>query len=455
MLLNCPEFFEVLLACNRLGAIFVPLNFRLAAPEVGFIIEDSAPTVFIYHGDFAHIAGTVRPAGYARHLVQLGGDVPAGVLTYDVLNEDASVSDVAAEVAADDAAFMIYTSGTTGRPKGALLSHGNLLWNAVQILMRIPGREDDVNYQVAPLFHVAGLNGLATPLLFKGATTLLYDKFDPREALAMMSRYKATCSVMVPAMWGAIMRLPDFDEYDLRSLRYCLAGGAPCPMPVIEFYQGRGIAFLDCYGLTETSPIVCLNSAEAEGRRAGSVGRPGDQVEVRIVDDEDRDVSRNAVGELLVRAPNVMLGYWNRPDATAETMRGGWFHTGDLARQDGDGFVYVVDRKKDLIISGGENVYPIEVEQVLSGHPMVSDVAVVGTPDEQWGEAVTAVVVPKEGMEVTLEEIRDFCEGRLASYKRPRRLRTLSALPRNPTGKVLKNKLRETFSADRSVSERG
>jgi fatty-acyl-CoA synthase len=345
----------------------------------------------------------------------------------------------------------MYTSGTTGRPKGALLSHGNVLWNNIQVLHAISVGDDDVNYTVAPLFHIGGLNVLTGPLIYKGATTVIDDQFEPRRALAAMAAHKVTAAFMVPAMWAALSRAPDFDSYDLKGLRTCLVGGAPCPLPVLEFFQGRGFRFQEGFGMTETAPIVSVLAAEDVVRKNGSVGKACMHVELRVVDEADRDVKRGEVGELVVRAPNVMVGYWGRPEASAEALRGGYMHTGDLARVDDEGFVYIVDRKKDMIISGGENVYPVEVEQVLVRHPKVLEVAVIGLPDERWGEAVAAVIACKPGESLGLEELRSYCEGKLAHYKQPLAICSVEALPRNATGKVLKTELRERFAGTRAA----
>lgn len=467
MLLNSIELLELLLACTRLGAVFVPINFRLTAPEVEFLLVDAAPELFVFHAPFAPVAAAVHGAGTTgvRHFVQAAGAAvaasPAFVLPpfatgYDALVDEGGAAGAAttAQAAPDDPALMMYTSGTTGRPKAAVLTHGNLLWNNIQILLILPAQTDDVNYTVAPMFHIGGLNVLTGPLLYKGATTILDEQFEPRRALAAMQDNKVTATFMVPAMWAALAAVPDFDRYDLASLRIGIVGGAPCPIPVIEFFVRRGVAFQEGFGLTETAPVVSLLQAPDVVRKNGSVGKPAMHVEVRVVDESDRDVSDGQVGELIVRGPNVTAGYWNRPEETAEAMRNGWFHTGDLARRDDEGFVWIVDRKKDMVISGGENVYPGEVEQVLFRHPGVADAAVIGLPDAKWGEAVVAVLVPRPGATLTLEDVRRHCEGKLAHYKQPSRLFTVDALPRNATGKVLKTELRVRFGGQSSAVTR-
>jgi fatty-acyl-CoA synthase len=443
LLLNSVELLEVLLACTHLGAIFVPLNFRLSQDEIAFILGDATPELLIFHQAFALVVEHARARTRVPAWVQVDGPPADGVLAYAALRAGAGAALRPEAVGADAPALMMYTSGTTGRPKGALLSHANLLWNNIQMLLAVPARDDDINYNAAPFFHIGGLNVLTGPLLYRGATTIIDDKFEPQRALQAIARERATCAFMVPAMWAALAQVEAFDRHDLSSLRYALVGGAPCPLPVLEFYAARGITFREGFGLTETAPVVCLLSAADGIRKSGSVGHPAAHVQVRIVDDADRDVPEGEPGELIVRAPNLMIGYWNRPEETAAALRGGWFHTGDLARRDAEGFIYIVDRKKDMVITGGENVYPVEVEQVLFRHPAIADVAVVGVPDARWGEALIAVVVLRQGAAAPgLDELRAFCEGKLAHYKQPRGVRVVEALPRNATGKVLKQELR-------------
>ncbi len=452
MLLNCPEFFELMMACNRLGAIFVPFNFRLSPGEIAFLLEDATPEVFAYQAPFRAVAEAYAARGGRQpRRVELGEAPAGGAEPYAALVEGHAAGLAPEGVLESDPALMMYTSGTTGRPKGALLSHGNLLWNNIQLMHALSLEGDDVNYAVAPLFHIGGLNVLTGPLVYKGATTVIDDQFEPRRALAAMAERKVTAAFMVPAMWAALSRVPEFDSYDLTSLRTCLVGGAPCPVTVLEFFQARGFRFQEGFGMTETAPIVSVLAGEDVVRKNGSVGKPCLHVEVRVVDEADREVERGGVGELVVRAPNVMLGYWNRPEASAEALRGGWMHTGDLARVDEENFIYVVDRKKDMIISGGENVYPAEVEQVLVRHPRVLEVAVIGLPDERWGETVAAVVACKPGETLALDELRAHCEGKLAHYKQPLALCLVEGLPRNATGKVLKTELRERFAGTRAA----
>jgi fatty-acyl-CoA synthase len=343
--------------------------------------------------------------------------------------------------------MMMYTSGTTGRPKGALTSHGNASWNAIHsMLSDMAVLRSDIVLTVAPLFHIGGLAVNTLSALYIGATLILQSQFDPPEVLRTIEREGVHTLFLVPAMWQALTLVPDFDSYKLNNLRSLISGGAPCPIPVIEFFQKRGLRFYEGFGMTETCAGVCILGNEDAVRKNGSVGKPLMHEEMRIVDETGNDVRPGETGELVLRGPNIFLEYWTRPDATEEVFQGGWFHTGDLARQDEEGFYYIVDRKKDMLISGGENVYPTEVEQVLYRHPKVQEVAVIGAPDETWGEVPMALVVPRPGERLTLEELEAFCRDKLARFKTPKHLVELEEMPRTATGKILKRELRKQFA---------
>ncbi|MGW7538340.1 acyl-CoA synthetase [Amycolatopsis sp. NPDC054798] len=428
--LNSTGYLETLFAVAWLGAITLPINFRLAAAEIAYLLDDARPVVVVHDDTFAALA---REAAGGRTLVN-----------NSELSQEGRVEPE--PTGPDDIAVLMYTSGTTGRPKGAMLTHGNLEANAINVLTSGEGLlPSDITLTVAPLFHIGGLALFTLPLLYAGGTVVVAGKFDPQETLALIQREKVTVHFMVPAMWAAMTQVPDFDSYDLSRLRYLLCGGAPCPLPVIEFYEGKGLTFVEGFGMTELSPAALVLESAFVRSHAGSVGRPFLHVEARIVDERDEEVPAGTVGELVLRGPNVFAGYWGLPEASAETMRGGWFHSGDLARCDADGFVTLVDRKKDMIISGGENVYPIEVEQVLHRHPDIADVAVIGAPDPQWGETVVAVVVPA-GDSLDGDAVIAYCRERIAAFKCPRRVEVVAELPRNATGKLLKRELRARYT---------
>ncbi|NEM06252.1 acyl-CoA synthetase [Geodermatophilus normandii] len=457
LLLNSPAFLEAMFATAKLGAVFVPMNLRLAPPEVAYLLADSGADVFVWSAPLAPVArAALSGEGIrVRHRVVAGGEPQDGELDLEALLSAGEPRALGTDVAGSDLSCLMYTSGTTGRPKGAMLTHDNHLWNVVNVLSFGRGlRESDVTVTVAPMFHIGGLGVHTLPLLYLGGTNVVLPSFDPAQTLGAMAQARATVQFLVPAMWAALTTVPDFDRHDLSALELAVTGGAPCPLPVIEFFQGKGLPFQEGFGMTETAPAVSILDADHVKEKAGSIGRALMHVEARIVDDDDRDVATDVVGELVVRGPNVFAGYWGLPEATAEAFRNGWFHTGDLGRMDAEGFVTLVDRKKDMIISGGENVYPIEVEQVLYRHPAVREVAVVGVPDPRWGETPVAVVALADGAEPTPDELLAHARERLAHFKCPTRVEFVTELPRNATGKVLKTTLRREYGGSAESVQR-
>lgn len=465
LLLNSVAFMEAVFATAKLGAIAVPVNFRLQGPEVAYILDDAGCDVLIYHQPLAALARAAldESSGRVRHRLVVDtppawpADVPralvAGELAYaDALaGGDATPLDM--DVDAREVHGIMYTSGTTGRPKGAMLTHANAVANARNALLLPRGpRASDVTVTAAPMFHIGGLGVHSLPLFWVGGTNVIVPTFDPAGFLAAVAEHRVTIQFLVPAMWAALTRVPEFDGYDLSALDMCISGGAPTPLPVIEFFNDRDITFQEGFGMTETAPSVSVLAPEHIRAKLGSIGRPIQYVETRIVDGDDRDVGVGEVGELLIRGDNVFAGYWMLPDATAEAFRGGWFHSGDLGKIDDEGFITLVDRKKDMIISGGENVYPVEVEQVLVRHPAVREVAVFGVPDERWGETVVAAVACDDA--VTADELIAYTRERLAHFKCPTRVEVLDELPRNATGKVLKRDLRSTYGSTASAVSR-
>jgi fatty-acyl-CoA synthase len=455
LLFNCNAFLETFFACAKLGAIAVPLNYRLSPEELEFILNDAQASVIIYHTDFHGLLEPVRPHTDIVHGIAVldpeavTEDCCSGDEDYETCLAGVSATEPRTIVAQSDPLMMMYTSGTTGKPKGAILTHTNPTWTAINIQMSELGfTQQDATLTVAPLFHIGGLAIYTLPMLYCGARIVLAAKFDPVELLTQLESERITRFGLLPVMWQALSQVPDFDSYDLSALSVVLCGGSPCPIPVIEFYQRRGFHFLEGFGMTETTATATILNSHDAVRKHGSVGKPLTHVQLRIVDEEDNDVVDGEVGELVLRGPSLFYGYWNRPDASEKAWENGWFHSGDLARKDAEGFYYIVDRKKDMLISGGENVYPTEVENVLFDHPGISDVAVAGVPDDKWGEVPMAFVVPDPDCErVTLEAVQKFCDGRLARFKAPKRLEFLQELPRNATGKVLKRELRKSFSS--------
>ena len=441
--LNDPMFLITLFAAARIGAVFVPLNYRLTAAELGYILADAGVHTLLADARHAAMAGPVPTGSGVRRALALSA-VPGWEPLPDLL---ANRGRLAAPVhpRSDEVAVIMYTSGTTGGPKGAMLTHGNLFWNNVNALLCFDVSQDDVSLVAAPLFHIGGLNVTTLVTLQKGGQIVLMPAFDPGQALKLIAEYRVTTMFGVPAMFLFMSQVPEFAAADLSSVRFLICGGAPVPETLISRYGQRGIAFVQGYGLTETAPLALVLRADEVSVKAGAAGHAVLPLsDVRLVDAENNPVAPGERGEICVRGPQVTAGYWHNREATDAVINaGGWFHTGDIGQADQDGYVYVVDRLKDMVITGGENVYPAEVEAVLYHHPAIAEVAVLGTPHEQWGEAVTAVVALNPGAALTLEELSAFARDKLAGYKIAPRLEFVDALPRNPAGKVLKYQLLE------------
>jgi fatty-acyl-CoA synthase/long-chain acyl-CoA synthetase len=455
--LNGLEVMEAFVAGVRLGAIVVPVNFRLVADEVAYLLADSGAKALVVDAPLTEVAAKAREQVPGVDVVLgIGSAGPAGE-PYEEVLAGAGTEPLGIDVDEDDAAFLMYTSGTTGRPKGAVLTHRNLLMHAFCNVVHLGG---DTTGQVvspgAPLFHIAGLAGSLPPLLLGGTNVITRSGgFDPVATLDLIERERITSIFLVPAMWAAIVAVPGIADRDLSCLRRISWGAAPASTTLLRtmidtFPQAE---VTTAFGQTECSPVTCILRGEDSVTKIGSVGTPMLGVEARVVDEAMHDVPRGEVGEIVYRSPMVMKEYWNQPEATAEAFAGGWFHSGDLVRQDEDGYYFVVDRKKDMIISGGENIYCAEVEDVLAAHPKVGEVALIGVPDERFGEAPLAVLAPRDPADPpTPEELSAWCRERLARYKHPREYSIVSALPRNPSGKVLKTTLREEHSAGSLVA---
>ncbi len=429
---NTTDVFEALFACAKLSAILVPLNWRLAVPELQFIVGDCRPRVLIYEGGFAEAAAEL--------------DVPVKVMLGDPYEAAKAESDPASigpvSATHDDPWAIMYTSGTTGRPKGALVTHGMFFWNAVNIGNAVGLTSRSTNLNVLPTFHTGGLNLYTTPCLHLGARSVNLREFDPDRLFWWLESGEITHFFGVPAIYQFLAEDPHWEHADLTAVESWACGGAPMPVALLQRYADRGVVIRQGMGLTETSPTVFLTDEAHAISKVGSVGKPCLHTEIRIVDEDGQDVGVDEIGELWVRGPNVTPGYWERPDANIESFTDGWLHTGDAARRDADGYVFIVDRWKDMFISGGENVYPAEVEQVLFHHPSVKDVAVIGVPDERWGEVGLAVVVPRDPAAFAGDELLAYCQGKLARFKIPRHVAVTDELPRNAAGKVLKRDLR-------------
>ncbi|QBI19402.1 long-chain-fatty-acid--CoA ligase [Egibacter rhizosphaerae] len=441
---NHPAFVETMFAAGQLGAVFVPLNSRLAAAELGTILRDAEPDVLVVAPDLAGTAEDALAGAPVRHRFVVGDRPAASMEALEPLIAQSSPGDAPdVPVVLDDLAMLMYTSGTTGEPKGVALTHANLTWNCFNVLIDVDVSQDEVTLVSAPLFHTAALNQTFLPTFVKGGTSVLVSAFDPDETLELIERHRISWMFGVPAMFQALAQSPKWESADLSSIRAVEAGGAPVPEDLIRTYQARGMTFMQGYGMTEAAPGVSFLRAKDSLSKVGSAGAPCFFSDVDVVDDNGCSVPEGRPGEVVVRGPNVMRGYWGKPDATAAVMSDdGWFHSGDLAERDEDGYLYIVDRVKDMFISGGENIYPAEIENALHEHAAVADCAVIGVPDERWGETGRAFVVPHHGQHLTEEEMRGFLEQRLARYKIPKSLVLVDELPRSASGKLLKKELR-------------
>ncbi|NJP96740.1 long-chain fatty acid--CoA ligase [Nonomuraea sp. FMUSA5-5] len=438
---NHVAFAETLFAAHVLGAVFVPLNFRLAAPEIAYMLADSGATTLVYAPECAPAVRALQEA--PATVVALADPGPGEHAYEDWLSPDEPGEPFDVPVTLDDPALILYTSGTTGRPKGAVLTHGNLVWNCYNMLVGVDLRSDEVTLVSAPLFHVAALNQTLLPTFLKGGRSVIMPSWDVDRCYDLIAEHRVTWMFGVTTMFAALARSPRWARADLSSVRTLMAGGAPVPPALIRTYQERGLVFCQGYGLTETSPGATFLEPSQSARKAGSAGVPVFFADVRVVRPDLTDTAPGEPGEVLIKGPNVTPGYWNNPSATRSAFAGGgWFRSGDIATRDADGHLYIVDRAKDMFISGGENVYPAEVESVLAEHPGVAEAAVVGVPDSTWGEVGHAFVIPRDGADVTGESLRGFLLERLAKYKIPRYFDLVAELPRTASGKVRKPDLR-------------
>ncbi|MGW1013739.1 acyl-CoA synthetase [Streptomyces termitum] len=449
---NHPAFLETLFAAGTLGAVFVPLNTRLTAPELAHNLADSGTTVLVHAPGQDDRARAAAAEADVRHRIALAGP-DAGAPGYEDLLAAAGSDPLDEPVAPGDPCLIMYTSGTTGRPKGAVLSHANIIWNSVNVLVDTDLTGDEVTLVAAPLFHTAGLNMTCLPTLLKGGRVVLVGSFDAEGVLELIEELRVTYMFGVPTMYDAMAARPRWADTDLSSLRTLNCGGAPVPARTLAAYRDRGLALSQGYGMTEASPGVLFLDREDAAARAGSAGVPHFFTDVRLVRPDGTEAGPGERGEILVQGPHVMTGYWGRPDATEAALAPGdgtggrWLRTGDVARLDEDGYAYIVDRVKDMFVSGGENVYPAEVEAVLLTHPAVAECAVVGVPDPVWGEVGRAVVVLRPGTPADGDALLAHLRGRLAAYKIPKSLVLADALPRTASGKILKPAVRATWAA--------
>jgi fatty-acyl-CoA synthase len=446
--LNTTDMLELQFACGRLGAVLLPLNTRLTVPELQYIVGDASPSLMIHDTELAEtalaVAGLCKVA--SRLLLGPGGSYEAAIAGSPRLDPSEIVT-------LDDISTIMYTSGTTGRPKGAIITHAMTFWNCVNLGGPAGILPSSVFLSVLPLFHTGGLNCYTNPVLHAGGTVLIMRTFDPGLALQLISDPAHGINVFfgVPSIYQFMAQHPAFASADFSRLLGGGVGGAPMPLSLLKVWEERGVALQQGYGMTETSPAVLTLDREDAARKAGSSGKPLLHTEVRIVRPDGTDAAVGELGELWVRGPNVTPGYWNRPDANATCFTDGWLHTGDAARIDDEGFYTIVDRWKDMYISGGENVYPAEVENVLHQLGAIAEAAVIGVANAQWGETGMAIIAVKPGSAISEAEIHAHCAANLARFKCPARIQFVQALPRNATGKIHKPTLREQFASPASA----
>lgn len=444
---NSMPLVEIYFATLRVGLVATPVNFRLTGREMAYILNDSQCQALFFGPEFSDaVAAVAGDLETVRLFVSPGGQGPDPCRDYEEMLASGAPAALSTEVNEDSPCQIMYTSGTTGRPKGAVITHRNVLWNLHNTMYGREDRAGQTSIIVGPLYHTAALNNHLTIQIALGGASVLVKKFDPEELLSIIARERANVISGSPAMYLLLMGHPAAGDYDVSSITKCTAGADKLPMEakrrLLDFFPNiKGV--YDVYGCTEASPSITVLGAADSLERDGSVGRPVPFSDVRVVDETGRPLPPNRVGEIICRGPNVMQGYHGQPQATAQALRNGWLYTGDLAQVDDDGFYYIVDRKKDMVVSGGENIYPREVEEVLFTLPAVADAAVVGLPDPLWGEQVAAFVAVKPGATLSEADIIEHCKTNLASYKKPRVVVFLDEIPRNASGKALKYQLKE------------
>lgn len=446
LLMNGVEFIESFFAIARIGAVVVPLNWRLLAEELTFILDDSGTTALIYGEAFADSVSSIQARSGATKVerwIEVGASAAAFAMPYEGWRDAGSTAAPPVGGCDDDLLYIMYTSGTTGLPKGVMHTHTTAMWGVLTIAATADLRLGDRYLLALPLFHVGALTP-ATLNVYRGVTSVVLRAFDPRRAWALIDSEKITTALAVPAMLNAMLQVPDREQFDHGSLRWCMSGAAPVPTSLIETYAALGIEIHQVYGLTESCGPGCLIDPDSAMQRIGSTGKAFFHTEVKIVDEQGQTCPPHTAGEVLIRGPHVMTGYWNRPDATAESMEDGWLKTGDGAVMDEQGYVYIQDRLKDMIISGGENIYPAEIENVLMAHDGIREAAVIGQPSERWGESPFALVVRADPA-LDAAGVMRWCGEHLARFKLPRAVVFVDEIPRNPSGKILKRVLRDAY----------
>jgi fatty-acyl-CoA synthase len=449
LLRNCHEYIEIFFALSKIGGILVPLNWRLVLPELEFIIADSGSRFIVFDGDFIDNARTLQekiPMDVAIVCMAKNSTIdhlPDWMVDYETTLDGCSELEpsVTWPAGGEDAHILMYTSGTTGLPKGAMLSHRKTFFNVLNADIYFGLTREDIAIVVRPMFHSGGLIVDMAPVLYKGGTVIVKRRFAFTEILEIAEQCKVTILELPATVYNFMLEECDTTRYDLSSVKCCFTGGERVPVALLQAFAEKGMIISQIYGLTEASTIFWLPIDKAVVKM-GSVGQPVVHGEVRIVDGRGKNVKPGEIGEIIVRGPILMSGYWNRPDLTKKAIKDGWLYTGDLARMDDNGYAYIVDRKKNMFISGGENIYPAEIEKALFSHPAVLDAAVISVPDKKWGEVGKAFIEPKEGHSITSDEIRDFLTDKLARYKIPQYIEFIPKLPKTASGKIKKRLLK-------------
>ncbi|MBK8618996.1 MAG: long-chain fatty acid--CoA ligase [Anaerolineales bacterium] len=448
---NNIAYVDLLFGLGKIGAVFAPLNWRLTSRELMYIVNDCQPKVLIVGPEFVSVYNEMQNEINVEHVISLeDANLEAAEKYEEALNQASAEEPKRSIIEADDAYCILYTSGTTGRPKGAILPHRQVLWNAINTVVSWGLSEKDISPILTPMFHSGGLFVFLVPLFYAGGRIVMARSFDPDISLQVIVDEKCTVILGVPTLFQVWMNSPQFEKTDFSHVHFFISGGAPCPPSLIEAWSNsKGVAMRQGYGLTEVG-VNCFSMTDEDAlRKMGSVGKPIFHSEMRLVDADCNDVPAGETGELIIKGDHVCVGYWNNTDATTQSLRDGWFHTGDMARMDDEGYFYIAGRFKDMIISGGENVYAAEVEAVFREHPAIADAALIGEPDEKWGEVGLMIVACKPNQIVAEDELLKFCTGRLAKYKIPKRVKFVEALPYSPYGKVIKAELREKFVENR------
>jgi fatty-acyl-CoA synthase len=428
---NHISYFHLLFACGKIGAIFVPLNWRLSLQELSEILQDCTPKYIGIHLQFNEIYQQLPP------------NKPKPIFIEKLELPEISEPVPSIEIHDTDPLAMIYTGGTTGKPKGVVLSHQTILWNGINTILSWGLTDQELTINYMPMFHTGGLNALCIPILMMGGTVVIGEAFTGEKAIQSINRYQCTIILLVPTMHHMLIQTEAFKISSFPSMKVFLSGGAPCPIQIYEAYQKKGLAFKEGYGLTEAGPNNFYITPEEAQIKRGSVGKPMLFNAIKLVRSDGHSAGPNEVGELLISGKHGFTHYWNNYEATNDTIQNGWISTGDLAKKDEQGFHYIVGRKKDMIISGGENIYPLEIEHWLAAHPAVDEVAVVGLPDEKWGEIVSAFLVLKDSAQIQEEELKAYCEVKFGRYKIPKQFIMLAELPKTHVGKIDKKALRQ------------